>query len=140
MFFFRILAFLVGLFTLLASFAQLLPEAEFRPFAGPNTALHVGAAIMVFSAIYFFIAVSARRTARSHWRQAIAAALFVLQLGAAAWFIEFFPAPYIVGFVATLLCFTVFLIALFAWPRRSRHSYKYLCRKDDEGRPSLLKP
>ena len=139
MIFFRILSFVVGLFVLLASFFQLLPEAEYRPFAGHNTALYVGAAIFAFSALYFFIAVSARRTARSRSRRLVAIALTALQLGAAAWIVEFFPEPYLIGVIGFLLCFTVLLFTLFVLPRKGRHSYRYLRRQEERARPAPLK-
>lgn len=131
MIFFRILSFVVGLFVLLASFSQLLPEADYRPFAGPNTALYISAAILAFSAFYFFIAVSARRTARSRTRRLGAAILTAMQVGAGAWIVEFFPEPYLIGVIGFLLCFTVLLFTLFVLPRKGRHSYKYLRRQDE---------
>lgn len=128
MIFFRILSFVVGLFTLLASFFQLMPEADYRPFAGPNTVLYVGVAILAFSAIYFYIAVSARRTSRSRTRQAAAVVLIALQFGAGAWLVEFFPEPYLLGVLGFLLCFTVLLFKLFVWPSPRERSYRAMRR------------
>ena len=135
MFFVRILSFVVGLCTLLAAFFQLLPEADYRLFAGPNTMLYLSAAILAFSAIYFFFAVSGRRTSRTILRRAIAAVLTALQFGACAWIVEFFPQPFLIGAAGFLLCFTVALFALFVLPRKGRRSYNYLRRHDERMQP-----
>jgi len=135
MVFFRVLSFIVGLLTLLASFFQLMPEAEYRPFLGPKTVLYVLAAILAFTAIYFFIAVSARRTSRSRARQTVAVMLIALQLGASAWIIEYFPEPYLIGVMGFLLCFTVLLFGLFVWPSaRQRANRRYQRRQEDKER------
>lgn len=139
MIFFRILSFVVGLFILLASFFQLMPEAEYRPFLGPKTVLYVGVAILAFSAIYFFIAVSGRSTSRSRPRQGLAAALIALQFGAGAWLVEFFPEPYLLGALSFLLCFTVLLFSLFVWPSHRERSYRAMRRHHAKGRTSAVK-
>ena len=142
MVFFRILSFIVGLVTLLAAFFQLMPEAEYRPFLGPKTVLYVLGAILAFTAIYFFIAVSARRTSRSRVRQTIAATLIALQFGACAWIIEHFSDAYLIGAMGFLLCFTVLLFGMFVWPSaRQRHSRRYSRRQEDKDRSAaVVKP
>jgi len=140
MVFFRILSFVVGLVTLLAAIFQLMPEAEYRPFFGPKTVLYVFAAILAFCAIYFFIAVSARRTSRSRVRQTVAVTLIALQFGASAWIIEYFPEPYLIGVMGFLLCFTVLLFGLFVWPSaRQRSNRRYMRRQEDKERAATAK-
>lgn len=131
MFFFRMLSFIVGLATMLTLPFLLLPEAEYRPFAGPNTVLLVCAAIAGLTPAYFYFGAAMHRMARSALRRTVAAVLMALQFALAGWLVNSYPEPYMIALFGVPLCFSVFLFCAFAWPGARSRSYRPLRRREE---------